>query len=117
MNVWSCRYTLLAVLLMAVLTGTATADTKVKWIWADHLPELYDAHIAAWDTPVAMPPGAIHWRYNQARAREAVTRAFPMDRQVIQKVEIVDFDEPLESPSYTVEKVVITPGEESGKDD
>lgn len=98
-------------LLLAVLVSAPVmAQTELKWIWADHLPELYEVHNAAWQTPVALPPSAVRWKYDRAQGQAQGDKFLQRDESVIEPIEFVGDEEPLDPPSQTVEAVVITPG-------
>lgn len=113
MNFVSFKKLVRHTLLLAVLVSVpAMAQTELKWIWADHLPELYEVHNAAWQTPVALPPGAVRWKYDRVEAQAQSEKVFPRDGSVIEPIQFVGEEELLDPPSQTVEAVVITPGKD-----
>lgn len=80
---------MISLALLIALGGSASAQTEVRWLWSDHLPELYDSHNAAWETPVSLPPGAVHWKYDRGEAQAMNRKLFDRTRRVVQPIEVV----------------------------
>lgn len=98
---------LLIISLIAVATSLpAWAGPEVHFLWADHLPELYDSQIAAYQTPVSRPPDAVRWRYDRGDAQESVRKHFPTDSsQIIKPIEVVN-DSKAREPETTHRDIV-----------
>ena len=77
---------LLSLAAVLTLSGAVSAEAEFRWLWSDHLPRLYDSHNAAWETPVSLPPGAVHWKYDRAEAQSLTRKLYGPGRRVIQPV-------------------------------
>ena len=107
---------LIALATALFLSGSASAAPRVEFLWSDHSAELFDTQTAAWETPVSMPPNAIRWRYDRARAQESFRNMYPRDRQIVQQIQVgpadVELTEIEPAPYFTIDQIVTSPAED-----
>lgn len=77
-----------ALTLSFVLAGGASAQ-EFRLLWSDAHNEVLDKHNAAIYTPVFRPSPAIDWQYSIGESQRAYYDAYPKDRLIVQKVEVV----------------------------
>ena len=107
---------LVALATVLFLSGSALSAPRVEFLWSDNSAELFDTHTAVWETPVSMPPNAIRWRYDRARAQESIRNMYPPERQVIQQVQLspanVELSEVEQAPYFTIDQIMTRPTED-----
>lgn len=98
------------------LSGSASSAPRVQFLWSEDSAELFDTQTAAWETPVSMPPNAIHWKYDRARAQESFRKMYPQDRQVIRQIQVspanVELTEVEQAPVFTIDRILTNPTED-----
>ncbi len=76
-------------LFVTVFAGAASAAPQIDWIWSDATARVQESSNAAIYTPVERPMNAVQWKWDKVEAQQAIDRALPRDRQVVQPIEVV----------------------------
>jgi hypothetical protein len=79
----------LTLMIFTMLGHSAWAETQVDFLWSNDSARVLESHAALVATPVEQPLNAIQWKWDKIDAQEALNKAFPQGRTVIQPIEIV----------------------------
>ena len=81
--------TIIATATFFILVAGASSAQEFRFLWSDHHNEVLDKHNAAIYTPVSRPNAAIDWQYSVGESQRAYHDAYPKDRIVVQRVDVV----------------------------
>ena len=81
--------TIIATATFIMLIAGAASAQEFRPLWSDHHNEVLDKHNAAIYTPVSRPNAAIDWQYSIGESQRAYFDAYPKDRIVVQRVNVV----------------------------
>lgn len=84
----SIRNFLSLIAFVGLAVGSASAQ-EFNFIWSDTHNEVLARHNAALYTPVNRPSPAVDWSFNRADAQQAWRNAYPEERIIVQRVEVV----------------------------
>lgn len=78
--------------IFTLLGHSAYAGPQVDLLWSHDSARVLESHAALVATPVERPLNAVHWKWDMVDAREAIKRAFPQGRTVIEPIEVTRAD-------------------------
>ena len=81
--------TIIATVTLILLYAGAASAQEFHFLWSDAHNEVLDKHNAAIYTPVSKPNAAIDWQYSIGESQRAYFDAYPKDRIVVQRVQVV----------------------------
>lgn len=78
--------------IFTMLGHSAYAGPQVDFLFSNESARVTESHSALVATPVERPLNAVHWKWDQVDAQEAIKQVFPQGRTVIEPIEVVGAD-------------------------